>query len=75
MASGKTVYRGAVALSRDLEADLGLRFGDLIEIDGLGLFTFEDRMHPRWRRTVDILFFSLESAKKFGIQDSFLRLP
>jgi hypothetical protein len=75
MASGKTVYGGAVALSRDLEADLGLSFGDLIEIDGLGLFRFEDRMHRRWRRTVDILFFSPERAKRFGIQYSFLRLP
>ena len=75
MASGKTVYPGAVALSRDLEADLGLSFGDLIEIDGLGLFRFEDRTHRRWRRTVDILFFSPEKAKRFGIQYSFLCLP
>ena len=74
MASGKTVYRGAVALSRDLEADLGLSFGDSIEIDGLGLFVFEDRMHRRWKRTVDILFFSPEKARRFGVQHGFLRI-
>ena len=74
MASGKTVYRGAVALSRDLEADLGLRFGDSIEIDGLGLFVFEDRMHRRWKRTVDILLFSPEKARRFGVQHGFLRI-
>ena len=75
MASGKTVYQGAVALSRDLERDLGLKFGDTIEIDGIGRFMFEDRMHRRWKRRVDILLFSPEKARRFGVRKSFLRVP
>jgi hypothetical protein len=74
MASGRTVYSGAIALSRDLESDLDLKFGDRIEIDGLGHFVFEDRMHRRWKRTVDILIFSPEQASRFGVQYSFLRI-
>ena len=75
MASGKAVYQGAVALSRDLERDLGLKFGDTIEIDGFGQFMFEDRMNRRWKRRVDILLFCPEKAQKFGIRKSFLRVP
>ena len=75
MASGKTVYQGAVALSRDLERDLGLKFGDTIEIDGFGQFMFEDRMNRRWTRRVDILLFSPEKARQFGVRKSFLRVP
>jgi hypothetical protein len=75
MASGKTVYQGAVALSRDLERDLGLKFGDTIEIDGFGQFMFEDRMNRRWKRRVDILLFCPRKAQEFGIRKSFLRVP
>jgi 3D (Asp-Asp-Asp) domain-containing protein len=75
MASGKTVYQGAVALSRDLERDLGLKFGDTIEIDGFGQFMFEDRMNRRWKRRVDILLFCPEKARQFGVRKSFLRVP
>ena len=53
-ASNKTIYIGVIALSRDIEKDLGLKFGETIYVKGIGHFTFEDRMNKRWKRRVDI---------------------
>lgn len=71
-ASNKRVRPGMVALSRDLEEEFGFKFGDPVFIVGLGFFVFEDRMHKRWARRVDILMPSRRDAKKFGVKYSFL---
>jgi len=71
-ASNKRVRPGIVALSRDIEEEFGFRFGDPVFIVGLGFFVFEDRMHKRWTRRVDILTLSRKAAKTFGVKYSFL---
>ncbi len=71
-ASNKRVRLGIVALSRDLEKEFGFKFGDTVVIEGHGFFVFEDRMNKRWRRRVDILMFSMEAAREFGVQSSHL---
>lgn len=75
MASGKRVYEGAVALSKDIEKEFGLKFGDKITLgDEITLldrtFVFEDRMNKRWKRRVDIFMWSKKEAKKFGRQQT-----
>jgi 3D (Asp-Asp-Asp) domain-containing protein len=54
-ASNKRVRVGMVALSRDLEREFGFTFGDAVYLYGFGRFVFEDRMHRRKKRHVDIL--------------------
>lgn len=71
-ASNKRVRPGIAALSRDLEKEFGFKFGDDVVIEGIGCFVFEDRMNKRWSRRVDILMTSMEAARKFGVQNSFL---
>jgi 3D (Asp-Asp-Asp) domain-containing protein len=71
-ASNKRVSLGIVALSRDIEMEFGFRLGDPVFIVGLGFFVFEDRMHKRWARRVDILMSSRRAAKEFGVKHSFL---
>jgi len=73
-ASNKRVKPGIVALSRDLEKELGFKFGDTVVIQGHGSFVVEDRMNKRWTRRVDILMFSRKAAKDFGVQSSHLML-
>ena len=70
-ASNKPVRVGMVALSRDLEREFGFTFGDTIYLYGIGRFVFEDRMHRRKRRHVDILMFNPMEARKFGVKSSF----
>ena len=67
-ASNKKIKKGMIALSRDLEEELGLKFGDKIHLTGMGTFIFEDRMNKKWTRRVDIYEKSIEEAKKFGIK-------
>jgi len=71
-ASNKRVRAGMVALSRDLEREFGFRFGDTVYLFGLGKFVFEDRMHRRKRRHVDILMFNPVAARKFGVKSLYL---
>jgi 3D (Asp-Asp-Asp) domain-containing protein len=71
-ASNKRVRVGMVALSRDLEREFGFAFGDVVYLDGLGRFVFEDRMHCRKRRRVDIFMFNPREARKFGVKNSYL---
>lgn len=71
-ASNKRVKAGMVALSRDLEREFGFRFGDTVYLDGLGKFVFEDRMHRKKRRHVDILMFNPIQARRFGVRSSYL---
>ncbi len=72
--SGSSPEDGVVALSRDLERFFGLEFGDRITIEGMGFFRFEDRMHSRKRRQVDIFMESLEKAKEFGRRKGWIRV-
>jgi len=60
--SNRRVRFGYVALSRDLEKKLGLKFGDMILIP----FEFQDRMNKKWKNRIDIFMHSEKSAKKFG---------
>jgi 3D (Asp-Asp-Asp) domain-containing protein len=71
-ASNKRVGVGMAALSRDLEREFGFRFGDSVYLYGIGRFVFEDRMHRRKRRHVDILMFNPIEARKFGVKSSYL---
>jgi 3D (Asp-Asp-Asp) domain-containing protein len=71
-ASNKRVSGGMIALSRDLEREFGFRFGDTVYLYGLGRFVFEDRMHRRKRRHVDILIFNPVEARRFGVKSSYL---
>ena len=53
MASGKRVYSGAIAVSRDFILSGNLDFGDCVEIDG-SRYIIEDVMNKRHKRAVDI---------------------
>ena len=71
-ASGKRVRQGIVALSRDLEKKLMLKFGDQVILEGIGMFIFEDRMHIRKTRQVDLYMQSRQAALQFGVQTTLL---
>lgn len=71
-ASNKRVKEGYVALSRDIERDFGLRFGDKIHVHNIGTFEFQDRMHRRKRRQIDIFMRSTKKALRFGVQKGFV---
>jgi len=66
----KPVKEGTIAISRDLENEFGWRLGDKIFIPGLGTFEVWDRMHPRWKKRVDIFFSDSEKAVSFGIKQA-----
>ena len=65
-ASMQKVRPGIIALSRDLEKDLGLKFGDFVIIEGYGIFEFQDRMHKRWKKKADIFMWDRAKALEFG---------
>ena len=65
-ASNKKVRKGIVALSRDLERKFNLRFGDKIKLYGIGTFEFQDRMHKRWKKRVDVFMWNKKKAFEFG---------
>ncbi len=68
----KRPRRGYVALSRDLIATYTpgapFRYGDRVEIVGLGIFQVEDTMNSRWRRRADLWVPSADEAIEFGRQ-------
>jgi 3D (Asp-Asp-Asp) domain-containing protein len=68
-ASMARVRVGIVALSRDLEKKYNLKFGDIVYIYGLGPFHFQDRMHKRWTKKVDVFMWSRQEALQFGRQE------
>jgi 3D (Asp-Asp-Asp) domain-containing protein len=74
-ASNQRVRDGIIALSRDLEEEFRLEFGDTIVLEGIGVFEFQDRMHPRWTRKVDIFMWERQEALEFGVQETRLFLP
>jgi 3D (Asp-Asp-Asp) domain-containing protein len=65
-AIGTPIRPGIVAVSRDLLRS-GWDFGDRIHIKGLGVFTIEDTMHQRFRRTIDVAVPNLDAARKIGL--------
>lgn len=71
-ASNKMVSVGYVALSRDLEEDFGYKFGDKVVIQGMGVFEFQDRMHARKKRQIDIFMWEKQEALKFGVRTGIL---
>jgi len=67
-ASGKRVKEGMLALSRDVERDLRLNFGDRVLLHGLGVFDFQDRMASRWIQKADVFMHSDHKARRFGVK-------
>lgn len=59
------VRPGIVAVSSDLLAR-GWTFGRRVYIEGVGIFTIEDRMNRRWTERMDIFLYSKNDARKFG---------
>ena len=69
MANGQKTHAGVIALSRSLERDLNVKFGDIIIIEGVGEFVFKDRMPPRWKHyRVDIYYPTLRQCWVFGVK-------
>jgi 3D (Asp-Asp-Asp) domain-containing protein len=67
-ASGLKVREGMVAVSRDVERNLNLDFGDRVLLHGLGVFEFQDRMAARMRKKVDIYMNCTRKARRFGVK-------
>lgn len=78
-ASNRRVRPGIVALSRDLlrEYTPGAPFsyGDKVEIRGVGVFTVEDTMNPRYEKRADIWFANRTQARQWGRQELCLARP
>ena len=66
--SGRRVQVGMIALSRDLERNLNMNFGDRVLLHGLGVYEFQDRMAPRWNRKADIYLSNQSKARNFGVK-------
>lgn len=63
-ASNKRVKLGMVAVSRDLEKKYNLKFGDFVYLEGYGIFEFQDRLHKRKKKQVDIYCLTKKDAYK-----------
>jgi len=71
---------GLVAISRDLEHELGISLGQTIILPSLGVFRVHDRMSTHKRkntaspvpitRSIDILHANKKAAKKFGVRQN-----
>ena len=66
--SGVKVSEGMLAVSRDVEKNLNLEFGDRVMLHGMGVFEFQDRMHPRMTNKVDVFMKSKQKAVRFGVR-------
>lgn len=64
-ATDKVVYPGCVALSRCLAKQLNAKFGDRIKIEGMGVYTYDDRSPQKFKH-VDIHFPVYKDAYRFG---------
>jgi 3D (Asp-Asp-Asp) domain-containing protein len=67
-ASGIRVQDGILALSRDLEYNLDMQFGDGVKLEGLGTYSFHDRMASYKQMQADIWMPCLSEARRFGIK-------
>ena len=66
--SGRRVKVGMIALSRDLERNLNMEFGDRVLLHGMGIFEFQDRMASRWTKKADIYLSNQGKAINFGVK-------
>ena len=66
--SGRRVAVGMIALSRDLERNLNMEFGDRVLLHGMGVFEFQDRMALRWNKKADIYLNNQCKAMNFGVK-------
>jgi 3D (Asp-Asp-Asp) domain-containing protein len=71
-ASGIRVQDGILALSRDLEYQLDMCFGDQVKLEGLGTFSFEDRMASYKSRQADIWVPGYSQAMSFGVKHNIM---
>jgi 3D (Asp-Asp-Asp) domain-containing protein len=67
-ASGAHVREGILAVSRDVEQNMNLRFGDQVLLNGLGVYQFQDRMAARMKNKVDIYMKCRQQAGRFGVR-------
>jgi 3D (Asp-Asp-Asp) domain-containing protein len=74
-ASGHRPQPGMLALSRDVERGLGVRFGDRVHLTRLGTFVFHDRMPRYWHRRVDLYLPTRHAARQFGVRRTGLTRP
>jgi hypothetical protein len=66
-ASNERVKIGTCAVSRQMEKDFELEFGDSIYVDGLGFFHFKDRMNKKIKGYV-IDIFVWKDALELGVK-------
>jgi 3D (Asp-Asp-Asp) domain-containing protein len=66
--SGIRVRDGILALSRDLENNLDMSFGDQVTLEGLGTYSFQDRMASYKRMQADIWMPGRSEALQFGVK-------
>lgn len=71
-ANDELVTPGVLAISRDLATKYGLKFGDKVMLEGYGMFTVGDYMHPRFTKRVDILSLIPGWSNKFGLKRNIL---
>jgi 3D (Asp-Asp-Asp) domain-containing protein len=69
-ASGMPVMPWTCAVSADVLQKYGLKFGDRIILEGLGVFTVADLTNKRFRNRVDLLapVSSIKWSRKFGVK-------
>ena len=63
LAAGGPVASGTIAISKDLELELGWKMHGYVFIPGHGTFRINDRMNERWKRRVDVFHFDTSIAK------------
>lgn len=69
---GKLVTPGILAVSKDLREVYGIKDGDKVLLEGYGVFTVKDSMHPRWKRRVDIMSLIPKYSENFGAKTATL---
>jgi 3D (Asp-Asp-Asp) domain-containing protein len=74
-ASGRDPKAGYIAISRDLEKEHGLKFGDRVNIKGLGIFEIQDRTSEKKKNWVDVYMTSYRKAVEFGIKSLKMIIP
>jgi 3D (Asp-Asp-Asp) domain-containing protein len=70
--SGIRVRDGILALSRDLEYNLDMRFGDQVKLEGLGTYSFQDRMASYKQMQADIWMPGRSQALQFGVKHNIM---
>jgi len=74
-ASRKQIREGHIAVSRDLEREHGLKFGDKVFIKGLGELEIQDRMSFKKKKSVDVYMASHKKARQFGTKQLTMLIP